>query len=112
GLLPLFLALAAYLIMHSLGGSLGREGILTVILAGELPLAVSYLIWHTKGSSEATDTKAYRELASELSQVSGKSEVVINAIADGVIALDARGTVQLINPAAQQIIGWGKQDAL
>ena len=49
---------------------------------------------------------------SELSQVSGKSEVVINAIADGVISLNSQGIIQPINPAAQRIIGWGKQDAL
>jgi PAS domain S-box-containing protein len=29
-----------------------------------------------------------------------------------VMAIDAQGTIQLINPAAQEILGWGKQDAL
>lgn len=56
--------------------------------------------------------QAYSELASELSQVAGKSEVVINAINDGVIALDGQGVVQLINPAAQQLLGWIKQDSV
>ena len=56
--------------------------------------------------------RAYRKLATELSEVANKSEVVINAIADGVMALDNQGTIQLINPSAQQIMGWGKQDAL
>jgi PAS domain S-box-containing protein len=112
GLLPLFIATTAYLILNTLGGSIGREGIVTIVLTGELPLIVSFLIWHTKSNDEPSKDKAYRELASELSQVAGKSEVVINAIADGVVALDNQGIIQLINPAAQQIIGWGKQDAL
>lgn len=112
GLLPLFLALSTYLIMQFTSGLLTREAILAVVLAGELPLAVSYLIWHTKAKGDSSDDKAYRELASELSQVAGKAEVVINAIADGVVALNDQGVIQLINPAAQQIIGWGKQDAL
>jgi two-component system, OmpR family, sensor histidine kinase VicK len=113
GLLPLFLAITGYLIWQFMDGSLSREAIVTVVLTGELPLFVSYLIWHKKSSENtAVGDKAYRELATELSQVAGKAEVVINAIADGVVALDSQGTIQLINPAAQQIIGWGKQDAL
>lgn len=112
GLAPLLVAVVAYLALRSTGGSLGSETILTALLAGGLPLGVSFLIWHTKSKNDTSSDLAYRELASELSQVAGKSEVVINAIADGVIALDSHGIIQLINPAAQQIIGWGKQDAL
>lgn len=112
GIVPLFAAVTAYLVVQFTGGTLGREAILAVILAGELPLGVSYLIWHTKSTAEDKGDRAYRELATELSQVAGKSEVVINAIADGVLALDNQGIIQLINPAAQRIIGWGKQDAL
>ena len=112
GLLPLFIAMTTYLLLQYTEGSLTREAIVTVVLAGELPLVVSYIIWHTKAKNDTSSDRAYRELASELSQVAGKSEVVINAIADGVIALNSQGIIQLINPAAQQIIGWGKQDAL
>lgn len=113
-ILPLFVAISGYLILQFSHGALTREAIIAVVLAGELPLVASYIIWHNKAASDATtpSDKAYRELASELSQVSGKSEVVINAIADGVIALNSQGIIQLINPAAEQIIGWGKQDAL
>lgn len=114
GLIPLFLAINAYLILQFSGGTLTREIIVAVVLTGELPLLISYLIWHRKSEegTVSTDERAYKELATELSQVAGKAEVVINAIADGVMALDSQGTIQLINPAAQQIIGWGKQDAL
>ncbi len=112
GLLPLFAAVTLYLLLQATGGTLSREAIMTIVLTGELPLVVSYLIWHKKSEENDSGDKAYKELATELSQVAGKAEVVINAIADGVIALDAQGTIQLINPAAQQIIGWGKQDAL
>src|SRR5690606_1350658 len=48
----------------------------------------------------------------ELSEVADNSEVVINAIGDGVVAINSQGVLQLINPAAQEIMGWGKQDAL
>lgn len=112
-LLPLFIATLGYLGWLSFEGSLTREAIMTIVLAGELPLMASYLIWHTKAKGDADTTdKAYKELAAEYTQVSGKSDAVINAIADGVIALNSKGVVQLMNPAAEQIVGWGKQDAL
>jgi PAS domain S-box-containing protein len=112
GLLPLFIAMAAFMSVQFAAGSLTRESIVAVVLAGELPLVISYLIWHTKSANDNTSDRAYRDLASELNQVANKSEVVINAIADGVVAVNSQGVIQLINPAAQQIIGWGKQDAL
>lgn len=85
-------------------------------IALEIPLIVSLLIWR-KGVSRviaATNeqTTTFNALAKELSQVANKSDIVINAIADGVIAVDGAAVVQLINPAAQRIIGWGRQDAL
>jgi PAS domain S-box-containing protein len=112
GLLPLFVATLVYLLLQLGGGGLTREVIVAVVLAGELPLVISYFIWHAKSSSASSADRAYRDLASELSQVANKAEVVINAIADGVIAVNSQGIIQLINPAAQQIIGWGKQDAI
>lgn len=113
GLVPLFIAVTAFLVNSVLGQGIGKESIVTLTLAGEIPLVASYIIWHSQNNSgDQSKDKAYRALASELSQVAGKSEVVINAITDGVIALDGQGVIQLINPAAQQIIGWGKQDAM
>lgn len=112
GVLPLFAAVAVYLIVQFMAGLLSRQEVIAVALAGELPLIISYMIWHTRAATSQTRDQAYHELATELSQVSSKAEVVINAIADGVIALDGQGIIQLINPAAQRLIGWGKQDAL
>jgi PAS domain S-box-containing protein len=86
-----------------------------IAVAGLLPYIVSIVLWSKDPSltrEDTTEDKSYHELASQLSQVAGKSDVVINAIGDGVIALNAKGHIELINPAAQRIIGWGKQDAL
>lgn len=113
GLLPLFLATLVYMVVQFSSGLLTREAIVAIVLAGELPLVVSYIIWHSKSQKGDTSSdQAYKELASEFSQVSGKSDAIINAIGDGVIALNAQGNIELINPAAQQIVGWGKQDAI
>ncbi len=113
-LIGLFVAANSYLltglfVLHSL--NLEQDGIV-LALAYELPLLASWLIWHHKSHPDRAKDRAYNELIRELSQVANKSEIVINAIADGVIAIDSQGVIQLINPAAQKIIGWGKQDAL
>jgi PAS domain S-box-containing protein len=112
GLVPLFVAVTVFLVESVIGQGTGKGSIITIALAGEIPLVASYIIWHSRGNTGDSKDKAYRALASELSQVAGQSEVVINAITDGVVALDGQGTIQLLNPAAQQIIGWGKQDAI
>lgn len=106
-------ALVGYVI-YLLGGgdNTATELLPPLLFSGALPLIVSYIMWHRQADHEAGKDKAYRELANELSQVSGKSDVVINAIADGVIAINNQGIIELINPAAQQIIGWVRQDAL
>ncbi len=91
----------------------GEVSIPAVVLVFIVPLIVSLIVWRKQVlHTQVTDTKDYTELARELSQVSNKSDIVINAIADGVIAVDGSGTIQLFNPAAQTIIGWGSQDAL
>lgn len=84
----------------------------SLLLAGLLPLLMSYVLWHGKSSSEKTKERAYYDLANELNQVSNKAEVVIDAISDGVIAINNSGQIELINPAAQRIVGWDHQDAL
>lgn len=114
GIIPLLLTTGAFLTLQYIDKNLSLEVIFITILSSILPLIASLIIWHGRSTKKEIDSdeKAYRNLANELSAVSGKSEVVINAIGDGVIAVDSQGIIQLINPAAQSIIGWGKQDAL
>lgn len=111
GIIPMFVAGGSYLFLGLINDNLAQNTVIITVVAGWLPLVASYIIWHSKKSHENTQDRAFRDLASELSEVANKAEVVINAIADGVIAVDNQGIVQLINPAAQQITGWGKQDA-
>lgn len=87
------------------------EQIIKLLLIAEAPLITSFVLWHAEPGQPANQ-KAYNALAQQLSQVANKSEIVINSIGDGVVAIDASGTVQLINPSAQNILGWSKQDAV
>lgn len=107
-----FIFLNVFTVYLATQGQLTGQILLSTILAGELPLLISYILWHGKSSSEKSKEKAYFDLANALDQVANKSDVVIGAINDGVIAINNKGNIELINPAAQRIIGWGKQDAL
>ncbi len=108
----LFISFNVYVGVLIVGGHMTNQLILGVILAGELPIFVSYILWHGKSGSEKSKERAYYDLANELNQVSNKSDVVISAISDGVIAINNQGQIELINPAAQRIVGWDHQDAL
>lgn len=70
------------------------------------------LLIRRKQPADSRQDVAYHALTQQLSQVANKSEIIINAIGEGVIALDRNGVINLINPAAQSIMGWGKHDAL
>ncbi len=76
-----------------------------------LPLFVSYILWTPQRRAQQQQHLSESALAQELSQESNKSGIIVNAIADGVIVIDSKGTIQLINPAALAIVGWGKEDA-
>lgn len=111
GFVLAFGAVFAYII----AGYINQEpiaGLIVIGIAGFAPLVASFIIWHTKSTKDEKKDKAYAELASELSHESNKADTVINAINDGVVAVDKQGVIQLINPAAQRMIGWGQSDAV
>ena len=112
GLAPILLVVGAFAGKAFIQGDLNLELAVTASFAGLVPVLVSFIIWHTKSGFIDKKDQTYRDLATELSQVATQSEVVINAIGDGVIAIDGQGAVQLINPAAGRILGWGSKDAM
>ncbi|MBC7565290.1 PAS domain-containing protein [Candidatus Saccharibacteria bacterium] len=111
GWLPVFIASATFLMAEYLGNRFGANVIAIVAFSSILPTIIGIIIWREKGQSSESERNV-TSLANELTEVANRSEIVINAIGDGVIAIDSQGTIQLINPAAQEILGWGKQDAL
>lgn len=112
GILPVLITSFGYLGYLQALEPVGTNQLIVFLLAFAVPIIISYTIWHRRSTHDTAKDRAYSELAQELSQVANKSEVVINAIADGVIAVDGRGIIQLINPAAQTIIGWQQTDAI
>lgn len=111
GILPLFIATGVYVAILYLEGGLSVSVITLIGFISIIPSIISLLVWR-RGEGLDESTRNVRTLTNQLSEVASKSEIVINAIGDGVVAIDSVGVVQLINPAAQSILGWGKQDAL
>lgn len=112
GWLPAIVITGSYIASEYLSGGLPTETIVLVAIGSIVPLVAGVVLWRETPDSEDASQKNVKHLASQLSEVAAKSEIVINAIGDGVVAVDGTGVVQLINPAAQEILGWGKQDAL
>ncbi len=53
-----------------------------------------------------------KNLATNLFDEKAKSDIILNAIDDGVILIDANKTIQLFKPAAEKITGWAQKDAV
>lgn len=82
--------------------------IIGYLFFGFLPLIFSLVLWIRRQKTDDNTSN----LENRLSAVESKSDVVINTIDDGVLAISKDGNIELINPSAQQIIGWDQGDAL
>lgn len=116
GFLPILLAVVIFATLQYLQlGGLSIESVIILATCGIFPLIASLIIWHRSSDSQHIDTnndKSFHDVKNKLSEVTAKSDIVINAIGDGVILLDNLGNIKLINPAAQNIIGWSADDAM
>lgn len=113
---PVFLVASSYIAILFLQNTIDQQDAVPTILIIAVPIIFSIIVWsHVRQVShlkKERDPVAYKQLSTELSNLANESEVVINAIGDGVLAIDSQGIVQLINPAAQSILGWSRSDAL
>ncbi|MCP9466375.1 MAG: ATP-binding protein [Candidatus Nanosynbacter sp. P5B_S4_bin.39.1] len=96
------------IIATSVQQGINMQFIIGYLFFGFLPLIFSLVLWIRR---QKTDNNT-SSLKNRLSAVESKSDVVINAIDDGVLAISKDGNIELINPSAQQIIGWDQGDAL
>ena len=96
------------IIATSVQQGINIQFIIGYLFFGFLPLIFSLVLWIRRQKTD--DNRS--NLENRLSAVENKSDVVINAIDDGVLAISKDGNIELINPSAQQIIGWDQGDAL
>ena len=116
GLIPIFVSFCFFAVTQYFEkGGLPIQSVIILVAEGILPLICSMIIFHKEPTSHISNTykkKSDNENQNKLNEIMVKSEIVIDAIGDGVIAIDSQGIIQFINPAAQDIIGWSKQDAI
>lgn len=110
--IPISIGAALYALFLLIDQSLSVADWIMFVLAVPVPVLVALFIWVRRFQIQTSSNQTVTELASELHQESSKTSIIINAIADGVLLIDKNGIVQLINPAAEQIIGWGNKDAI
>jgi PAS domain S-box-containing protein len=109
--------LVPYFYVHLTSGSVTTtSGLIAFVLIYSLPLLASWLLWRSgvrriAAKSGAHDT-TYNTLAEQLNAAMNESDIVINTIADGVLALNNKGEINLINPAAQKALGWSQGDSI
>ena len=96
------------IIATSVQQGINMQFIIGYLFFGFLPLIFSLVLWIRRQKTDDNTSS----LENKLSAVESKSDVVINAIDDGVLAISKDGNIELINPSAQQIIGWDQGDAL
>ena len=96
------------IIAASVQQGINIQFIIGYLFFGFLPLIFSLVLWIRRQKTDDNTSN----LENRLSAVESKSDVVINAIDDGVLAISKDGNIELINPSAQQIIGWDQGDAL
>lgn len=111
GIISLLVIANAYIIYSFIDQNLSQYDIILSFLTVELPIVISYIIWGGRERAEDQKDNNVSSLNKELVVESSKSEAIIRAIGDGVMVVDSTGDVKLINPAAQQIVGWNGKDA-
>ncbi len=100
----------AQVIMSYLSQDITPLSSILALLIGLSPIITGLIIWHRQSSKRSDNS--FSDLASRLSSAEGKSDIVISAISDGVVAISDSGSIELINPSAQVFTGWTKSDAV
>lgn len=112
--------------------------VLAVLVTGLL-LSLLFIVWFSRRFSASIDTinhglndlghnlnvrlpeldgemgrvsRSINALAQTLSETQTLNDLIVNNAADGVIAIDRQGRVTTVNPAAEQITGYRRQELL
>jgi two-component system, LuxR family, sensor kinase FixL len=79
------------------------------------------IYWHyrcapgSKGSlviSTGVDITLRSQAEQNLEKVEARANAVLNSVIDAIINIDARGTIQMFNPAAVKMFGYGREEVL
>lgn len=74
-------------------------------------LLIGALVFFIKRNKAKTKTAKNSKLAGALKGEQLKSDIIINAIDDGVLLVDDQQTIGMINPAGAAMVGWERSEA-
>lgn len=96
----------------AIDGTISANEIIVAIIAGEMPLLISWIFWISNANQNHADDPDVKNLNEQIEKESTKAATIIEAIGDGVIVVKQTGEITAINPAAQKMTGWNADDAL
>lgn len=116
GIVLAIVSIIAVLAVHLLNEPFLDEQFLVLLLIfGPLGLVASFIIWQerSKTTTQTTGIDSALPLANvKINEFTSDTSGIINSIGDGVLIIDRLGVVKAINPKAEQLTGWNKQDAI
>lgn len=87
------------------------EPISLFLMAGSVAVVIAgYFFWRNRyvaGSSEMLN-----QLSGMLRTNKQQSEILMQSIADGIVVVDTKGKITLINPGASKLTGWPAKEAI
>lgn len=111
GIGAVFTLINIYIVYGFIGGGITKDDLIVAVIAGELPMFISYILWNGRESLEEARHHDVTHLNKTIEKESTKSDMIIESIGDGVVVISQTGEILLINPAAQKMTGWSAADA-
>ncbi len=81
-----------------------------LLISAVVVLIIAYFFWRNKFITESS--RQVNKLSGMLKSNEQQSEILVQSITDGIIAVDTQGKITLINNAASQLTGWPVAEAL
>lgn len=88
---------------------------MNILIAACIALGIiSMVIWiiYRTVSKHQHKTSNTSWLSQQLETAKSQSDIILNAIEDGVVVIDDKKTIRLFNPAASRLTGWSQDEAL
>ncbi len=79
---------------------------------GIVAVAMATYLRFSRGGRPTDSKKSSGWLDQKLKAEKSQSDIILNAIEDGVVVIDNQNNIQLFNPAAARITGWDQTEAV